>query len=227
MLNRIALSCLIASLSLQALGAPPGSEPTGATTRDGMPSPLSVRVNGIPLQVRTATVDMPAESLAEAILAAWRDAGNAGLRFDPSPDRTVLGRQIGAIHETITLLGGASAESTNVVHAANDTSISPSTLPSPPFQLPRGLKITRIAEFWASNKPIVTFTLASEISPAEAVERVRAVLIASQWIPTSRYDDGPTSAMIHAARGSQELVFSAYDRNYKTQAVLEIKGRAP
>ena len=218
------LSCL-AALSTQALAG--GNSLQGLPATLAQQEPMTVRVNGLTLQVRTARVDLPPESLADAILEAWRDAGNAGLRFDPDADRTVLGRQSGTVHETVTLLPAADPGATTVVHAENDSRQTPSTVPTPPFQLPRGLKVTRTVEDVSGSKPVKFFFMSSELRPAETAERLRAAVLNARWILTSRRSGIERSAMMTAARAGQEMTIVVADRAGETRVTLEITGHEP
>lgn len=225
MLKRHVLMTSLASMSLQAVAAVAGA--TALPSPLAQQAPLTVRVNGIAMQVRTARVDTPAESLAEAILKAWRDAGNAGLRFEPDEDRTILGRQRGPVHETVTLLPTDDPRSTTVVHAANDTRQTPSTAATPPFQLPRGLKVVQTIEALSGTTPTTTFILESELHPVETIERLRLAILEARWILTSRVNGIERSAMLTAARAKQELIVIASNRKGATRVTLELTGHAP
>lgn len=225
MLKRPLPITVFAAMSLQAVAAVAGAQ--GLPSMLTQQTPLTVRVNGLTMQVRTALVDTPAESLAEAILKAWRDAGNAGLRFEPDEERTVLGRQRGPVHETVTLLPTDDPRSTTVVHAANDSRQTPSTSPTPPFQLPRGLKVLQTVEELQGAMPSTTFIIESELQPAETIERLRIALLEARWILTSRVNGIERSVMLTAARAKQELIVVASSRKGSTRVTLEITGHAP
>lgn len=225
MLNRYLILSALASLSLQSAAF--------AAAGHGLPAnfwqqqPLTVRVNGLTMQLRTALVDSPVESLADAILAAWRDAGSAGLRFDPDGGRTVLGRQRGPIHETVTLIPAADPRSTSVLHAANDSRQTPASVPTPPFALPRGLKIVQTVEQLSNGKPLLIFQIESELRSMETVERLRAAILGARWMLTSRVDGIERSAVLTATRAKQELLAVVSDRRGSTHVTLEITGHAP
>jgi len=219
MLNPHVLFFFIAAVSLEATAAMPSAAELG--------DPLWVRVNGVALEVRSAVVGMPTENLADAILDAWRDAGHAGLRFSPSPDRTVLGRQKGSVHETLTLLPNDDPKSTTVIHAANDSRQTTSTIPAPPFKLPRGFRVIQTIEQMSRSIPIFTFRLESDVRPTETIERLRTALIEAQWLLTTRMSGIEESALLTARRGKQELIATANARSGSTAVIVEITGRAP
>jgi hypothetical protein len=225
MLKKNLLLVFLASASLQALAV--GAATHGLPTHLAAQPPLSVRVNGLTMQVRTALVDTPAESLADAILGAWRDAGNAGLRFESGEGRTVLGRQRGPVHETVTLLPTDDPRATTVVHAANDSRQTPSTSATPPFALPRGMRISRTIEQLDGTKPVLTFYLESELQLQETVERLRVAILEARWILTSRVNGIEKSAMLTAARAKQEMLVVVSNRQGRTRVTLEITGHAP
>jgi len=225
MLKQKLVMVFIASASMQALAVGAGTH--GLPTHLSAQPPLTVRVNGLTMQVRTALVDTPAESLADAILAAWRDAGNSGLRFQSGEGRTVLGRQRGPVHETVTLLPTDDPRATTVVHAANDSRQTPSTSATPPFALPRGMQISRTIEQMDGTKPVLTFYLESELQLQETMERLRAAILDARWILTSRVNGIENSAMLTAARAKQEMLVLVSNRKGSTRVTLEITGYAP
>lgn len=226
MLKHTFLMTCLTSLSLNALVAI-------AHANEGLPKlvsaqqPLLVRVNGLTMQVRTAVVDTPAESLADAILKAWRDAGNAGMRFDQDQERTVLGRQRGPVHETVTLLPADDPRATTVVHAANDSRQTPSTAATPPFALPRGLKVLQSIEQLSGATPVQIFQIQSELQVSETLERLRVAIIDARWVLTSRVNGIERSAMLTAARAKQELLVVVSNRTGQTKVTLEVTGHAP
>ena len=215
----------LASMSLQAITA--HADAYGLPAKLATQKPLTVRVNGLAMEVRSALVDSPPESLADAILEAWRDAGHAGLRFQTDPERTVLGRQRGPVHETVTLLPAEDPRTTTVVHASNDSRQTPSSVPAPPFTLPRGLKVMRTIEQVSRSRPEITFKISSELQPRETVERLRAALLDARWILTSRVTGIESSSILSAVRAKQEMTIIVADRDGETRVTLEITGHAP
>jgi len=191
--------------------------------------PMQFRVNGLSLDVRSALVAMPRESLVQAILAGWRDAGHQGLSFSPSEDRTVLGRQIGALHETLTLLSTDDPLRTAIVLATQDVRQVLGTAPPPPFGLPAGLRIIDTIEEINGNEPTVTYRMDSDLPTRESIERLRASLVSAAWTVDSRTLSGRGPSMMEASRGSQKLVATALvaSRGQPSRVVVQVTGRAP
>jgi hypothetical protein len=226
MLNNKRFIFRMATISLEAMlllatpafAVSPGSIPDS--------EPMRVRVNGIALDVRSKLVPLPPESLANAILAAWRDAGTAGLRFNPAAGRTVLGRQSGPVHETVTLLDTPDPDRTAVVHATQDLSQGVARLPSLPFVLPRGMRVVEAIEQLERNVPNTTFRLESSLNKLEAIERVRLALLESRWSITARMVSVDRTCMIEAERGTQKVMVLAIEGDSKNRLVVEVTGRA-
>lgn len=217
----MASASMDAMLLLSASGAATALTPATADS-----APARVRINGLSLDVRSTLIPMAAEPLAEAIIAAWRDAGIIGLRFDPGAGRTVLGRQSGPVHETVTLLRTSNPNKTAVVHATQDVRQGTTALPSPPFALPRGLQVIETIEQMDRGQPSNTFRIDSSLPKLEALERLRLALVASGWSVTARIISNERSCMLAAERGRQKLMILSVDDQSRVRFVVEVTGRA-
>lgn len=226
MLNHKRFIFWMATVSIEAvlLVATPAYAVAPGSNSDS--EPMRVRVNGIALNVRSKLVPLPPESLGDAILAAWRDAGTAGLRFHPAAGRTVLGRQSGPIHETVTLLDTPDPDRTAVVYATQDLSRGVAPLPSLPFVLPRGIRVVETIEQLERNVPSTTFRLESSLNKLEAIERVRLALVESRWSITARMVSVDRTCMIEAERGTQKVMVLAIEGDSKNRLVVTVTGRA-
>ena len=217
----------MATASLDAillLSAPGAAAALAAPTAD--PTPARVRINGLAFDVRSTLIPMAAEPLAQGIIAAWRDAGIVGLRFDPTVGRTVLGRQAGPVHETVTLLRTSNPNKTTVVHATQDVRQDASALPAPPFVLPRGLRVIETIEQMDRGKTYNTFRIDSSLPKLEGLERMRRALLASGWTVTGRIISDERSCMLSAERGSQKVLILSVDGHPQARFVIEVTGRA-
>jgi len=228
MLNSKRLINWLAALSLDAiLLATTATAATAASPQSLSASgPMRVRINGLAFEVRSTLVSQPSEALADAILGAWRDAGVTGLRFEPAAGRTVLGRQTGPVHETVTLLDTAKPRQTAVVHATQDLRQSAASVPAPPFALPRDIRVVETIEHLERDSPITTFRLETALSKLDGFERLRVALIASRWSVTTRLVSLDRASMLEAARGSQRVMILALDGSNKTTFVVSLTGRA-
>lgn len=229
MLIRNRLLLWMAALSMEAVfGA---ARPVAANTTDPAAfsdsEPMRMRINGLALAVRSAVVPLPRESIAQAVLAAWRDSGSEGLEFTPSDERTVLGRQIGPLHETLTLLKTHDPLRTAIVLATQDARQQLGTSPQPPFVMPRDMRIIETIEQIDGVGPGVTFRIDSSVSTRESIERLHSSMTSSGWISDSRTlsDKGPS--MLTGSRGSQQIMATALRGAEFTRVVVQVTGRAP
>lgn len=189
--------------------------------------PMLVKYNGLALNIRSAVVPVPRESLATTILDAWRAAGTEGLRFDADGDRVVLGRQAGPIHETLSLLRTDDPLSTAVVRALQDSRQALSTAPPPPFALPAGMKIIDTIEDYNGKKTSMTYRIDSDFSTRDSIERLRASITGARWEIKSRQLSDKGHSMITASRETDELSATAFNQEYTTRVVVNVTRRAP
>lgn len=198
----------------------------------GLPSlttsePMFMRYNGLALDIRSAVVPLPRESLANAILDAWRATGAEGLRFDSDGDRVVLGRQSGPLHETLSLLRTEDPLSTAVIRALQDSRQSISKAPPLPFTLPAGLKIIDTVEDYSGRHSSIMYRIDSELLARDAIEKLRVAILDARWEISARYlsDRGPSS--ITAAREAEKLVVTATDEDRVTRVLVHLDRRTP
>jgi hypothetical protein len=206
--------------------------PTFAVAASGLSplttsEPMFVKHNGLALNIRSAVVPIPRESLATTILDAWRAAGTEGMRFDTDGDRVVLGRQAGPLHETLSLLQTDDPLSTAVIRALQDSRQALSTAPPPPFNLPAGMKIINTIEDYNGKKTNVTYRIDSNFSTRDSIERLRVSITDARWEINFRQlsDKGPS--MITATREAEELSATALDQEATTRLVVSVTRRAP
>lgn len=181
--------------------------------------PMFMRVNGVALDVRSALVPIPRESLASAILDAWRVAGTEGRMFEASGDRLVLGRQTGPLHETLSLLRTDDPLMTAVVRALQDSRQILAAAPPPPFALPEGMRIIGTTEDLAGQRPSIIYRIDALSSPRDSLERIRLALVDAKWQLISRRinDNGPF--MLEATR-DQDAIFVTVSREERTTRVV-------
>lgn len=219
----------IATLSMEAVLAVPHSAHANNQTLMAFSAsePMRVRVNGLALAVRSAVVPLSRESIAEAVLAGWRDSGHEGMEFTPSDERTVLGRQIGALHETLTLLTTDDPLRTAVVLATQDGRQQLGASPPLPFALPRDMRLVRTIEEIRGMESGVTYTIDSTVPTRESIERVHAALTSAGWTTESRTLDDQGASMVSASRGTQKIMVTAFRGRQYFTVVVEVTGRAP
>ncbi len=201
----------------------PGSGLSSLTTSE----PMLVKYNGLALNIRSAVVPVPRESLATTILDAWRAAGTEGLQFDADGDRVVLGRQAGPIHETLSLLRTDDPLSTAVVRTLQDSRQVLSTAPPPPFALPAGMKIIDTIEDYNGKKANVTYRIDSNFSTRDSIERLRASMTDARWEIKFRQLSVKGHSMITASRETDELSATALNEEGATRILVTVTGRAP
>lgn len=206
--------------------------PTFAVAASGLSplttsEPMLVKYNGLALNIRSAVVPVPRESLATTILDAWRAAGTEGLRFDAEGDRVVLGRQAGPIHETLSLLRTDDPLSTAVVRALQDSRQVLSTAPPPPFALPAGMKIIDTIEDYNGKKTSVTYRIDSDFSTRDSIERLRASITDARWEIKFRQLSDKGHSMITASRETDELSATALNQEDTTRVIVSVTRRAP
>lgn len=220
-LARVSIQAALAVLAISTAHA-------GAIDAMQASEPMQFRVNGLALGVRSALVALPRQSLVEAILAGWRDAGHEGLSFSPSKDRTVLGRQIGPLHETLTLLSTDDPLRTAIVLATQDVRQVLDTAPPPPFALPAGMRIVDTIEEINEREPRVHYRIESSLTTRESIERLNSSLVAAAWTVSSRTLATKASSL-DASRGSQRIEAGAVDVGHgkPTSVLVWVIGRAP
>jgi len=220
--------CFVFALAAQvALMSPNFSVAASGLSPLTTSEPMLMKYNGLALNIRSAVVPIPRESLATTILDAWRATGTEGLRFDADDDRIVLGRQTGPIHETLSLLRTDDPLSTAVIRALQDSRQVLSTSPPPPFTMPAGMKIIDTIEDYNGKKTNVTYRIDSDFSTRESIERLRAAITDARWEVKSRELSDRGHSMMTAARETEELSATALKTDEATRVVVSVTRRAP
>ena len=104
---------------------------------------MRVRVNGIELAVRRAELEASRDAVARDVIALWTSQGSMQPTLVELPDRLVIGRQRGVIHETVSLRSLASSQRISIEYAAQDISATRRPRASLPFVAPTGTQIGR------------------------------------------------------------------------------------
>lgn len=171
-----------------------------------------VRVNGVPLALRSGELRGSPSTLAPALLAHWQAPGVGTPQVSVLGSRTVIGRQRGRLHETVTLRQAGPGR-TDVLIAVADLGAPARQLPRPPIALPVGQSSLLIVEQGDGRDAVRTFSFVSDRSPTAALSQWRRSLVAAGWRPytTPSMGVGPEAQVLWADRGRERIdaVFSA------------------
>jgi len=189
--------------------------------------PMLMRVNGLTLDVRSAVVPVERESLATAVLEAWRAAGTEGKRFDAEGDRLVLGRQTGPLHETLSLLRTPDPLATAVIRALQDSRQMLASGPPPPLPLPEDMRVVGTVESLTGQTPYIIHRLESRLRPRDAAEQLRAIAVNQQWEVEARRFNEDGSAMVRANRKGESMMINAFYLGEKTSITLMVEYATP
>lgn len=191
-----------------------------------------VRVNGVPLELRSGEFAVPRAALETAIAVRWQGAGGgppeaAISRSTMSDGQVVLGRQRGRLHETVTLRPIGPAR-TRVLVAANDLGAAPVTPARPPVRLPAGQRLLQVVEHGDGRAAPRTFTFASEDGPQVALLQWRRALTAAGWSLRSAgaAGAGPRTWSLWADRGRQRIDAAFSHGIDGARIVLQVSGDA-
>lgn len=191
-----------------------------------------LRVNGVPLEVRTGEFDIARPRLTAALTTRWATAGtpilhNGGPSIGVGASRTVLGRQRGRLHETVTL-SDAGVGRTRVLVAVSDLGVQPGASVRLPVGLPGGQRVLQVIEHGDARSAPRTFTLESTKEPQVAVSQWRRSLAAAGWSLRTVEPKAPgvQGWLLWADRGRERLdaVFSAGEDG--TRIVVQVSGDA-
>lgn len=193
---------------------------------------VSVRVNGVPLEMRIAELPVAPGRLATALTTKWRTTGDALSPVEVTRNtigggRIVIGRQRGRLHETVTLSEIARGR-TRVLVAVNDLGARTVANLRLPAALPAGQRVLQVIEHGAGPHSTRTLILASDKLPEVALTQWRRALTSAGWsartVPPAA--GGVRGWLLAADRGRERIdaVFSVGDDG--ARIVLEVSGDA-
>lgn len=187
----------------------------------------SVRVNGVPLKLRGGEFQVARAELAAALLARWQAAGPAAPQSVSAGPRTIVGRQRGRLHETVTLRD-AGAGRTQVLVVVSDLGARASRPPRLPAGLPTGQRVLQVVEHGVVRGAPRTFVLDSPKTPEVALRQWRRSLAETGWSHRVAAPPGvgPRRWSLAADRGRERLdaVFSPSEDG--ARIVLQVTGDA-
>jgi hypothetical protein len=185
----------------------------------------SVRVNGVPLELRRGELAATPSEISTAVLARWSARGTAVPQVAAIHGRIVIGRQRGRLHETVSL-GLAGPGRTSVLVAVSDLG---ARLPPParlPAGLPAGQRVLQVIETVGGRVTERAFTLESGRDPSVALAQWRRALAASGWSPRVAATGAGGGLVLWADRGRERLdaVFVAAPEG--ARIVIQVTGDA-
>jgi hypothetical protein len=238
----LATLCGVCGASGMAIGAGQIVHPSGrpaTSPQVAQPSATRwkterVRVNGVRLEVREATVPAEHALLSARLSALWR-VGEPGGAMQASglrpADATLIGRQRGDRHEVIRLQS-MTPGLTRVVVSSLDLSRAATRVPDLPIPPARGISVLTVIE---SDGPPgeTTFILQgprdASIAAPEWVDRLRI----AGWTTLRSYDGrrrvgGDEVGQVHwAHRGAEQLEVVVLRHGAATRWVVRVSRHAP
>lgn len=165
-----------------------------------------VRVDGVPLSIRSGEFEVTRPKLIEGLLARWAAPGAAAPIVTAGEGRTIVGRQRGALHEAVTLTDVGKAR-TRVIVTVRDLRIPASVPGRPPAGLPGGMRTLRVVEGLDGRSAARTFSIDHGKPPPQALERWRRSMALAGWqvrvmTPVGR---DPHRGLLWATRGGERL----------------------
>ena len=207
----------------------------------GMPVPSSaalewqvtrVRVNGVPLELRSRELAIPHPTLVAAVAARWQGKGRSGpnaavAHVAVAATHTVLGRQRGPLHETVTLRASGPGR-TRVLVAVTDLGAVPRTPARLPAGVPAGQRLLQVVEHGDGRSAPRTFTLESPKEPQVALSQWRRSLTAAGWSLRSAEPTGvgPRAWLLWADRGHERIDATFAAGPDGARIVLQVSGDA-
>lgn len=191
-----------------------------------------VRVNGVPLELRSRGFAVAQPALVTAVATRWQVAADgtrhpAMSRSDLSAGHTVFGRQRGRLHETVTLRATGPG-STQVLVAVNDLGAAVRRPARLPVRLPAGQRILQVVEHGFGRAAPRTFTLESDKDPQVALSQWRGALTAAGWSLRSADPAGAGSRawLLWADRGHERIDAAFSPGLDGARIVLQVSGDA-
>ncbi len=142
----------------------------------------SVHVNGVRLEVIPLAMHTSLSRASAELTTRWgaprvvRAAVRAG-----EPDRVMFARQVGSLHQTLTLRSARGSGHVDAIIAVQDLRLPPGRVPALPFPVPDGTRIVNVVQHGDSVDAPVTFTLASRLAPRETIARLGAATQRAGW----------------------------------------------
>ena len=203
----------------QLLGAAPRHSPEAAE--------FNFRVNGVPLHARAIRVSLPQPVLAAALLREWGDAAAGPSMHVETSRRTILGRQVGFLHETVTLKA-IDAQQTEVHMAVRDLRRPVAPQPRLPFGLPRSFALLSVVEQGAASVGAQTFSLAATGSVPSALKAVESALRAAGWSvsPAFRAQTQP-GAVLWASRADRQMQVVVVPAARGSTVIAQVSSHVP
>jgi hypothetical protein len=165
-----------------------------------------VRVDGVPLSIRSGDFSVARPRIAEGLLARWEGSGAAAPIITAGDGRTVIGRQRGPLHEAVTLTDVGPAR-TRIVVTVRDLRIRASAPARPPAGLPNGMRTLRVVEHLGRADGARTFSFDLDKPPSQALERWRRSMAITGWQVRVMDSVGrdPQLGVLWATRGRERL----------------------
>jgi hypothetical protein len=130
----------------------------------------SVHVNGVHLQVIPLAWNLSLSRASAELAARW---GTPRLVHSPDhagePDRVFFARQVGSLHQTLTLRSARGSSHVDAIIAVQDLRLPPGQIPVLPFPVPAGTRIVNVVQHGDAVDAPLTFTLASRLAPRETI----------------------------------------------------------
>lgn len=191
-----------------------------------------VRVNGTPLELRSGEFAIAQPALVTALVARWQGAGRDAPQAVVSQSasavgHTVLGRQRGSLHETVTLRASGPGR-TQVLVAVNDLRAVARTPARLPVALPAGQRLLQVVEHGDGRAAPRTFTLDSSKGPQVALSQWRRSLAAVGWSLRSAEPSaaGQRAWVLWADRGHERIDAAFSPGPDGARIVLQVSGDA-
>ena len=194
---------------------------------------MQLRVNGIDIAVRRAELDASPDTsrdaVARQVLTLWTSQGAMRPTLVELPDRIVIGRQRGVIHETVAVRSVANSQRIAIEYAAQDISATRRARTALPFVAPPGTQILQTVEFLDDPRGAREYVLHLRRTPGIAVHSLGAAMRASGWSIARRTisdRSGERAAMLFAERSSEQAELIARAEDDGVRIVLRVGGRA-
>jgi hypothetical protein len=192
---------------------------------------MHVRVNGVTLDVREATVAVEHSALSARLSALWR-VGEPGGAVQSLPPRhggaTVIGRQRDERHEVIRLQSMTSGL-TRILVSSIDLSRAAARVPDPPFPPIDGTKVLSVIEMDGPQRA-TTFILQGPREASSAVTVWADRLRAAGWTALRAYDGRRSGAgggqVQWARRGAEQLEAAVLRHGVGTRWVVRVSRHA-
>ena len=220
--SRSAARWLASVISLAVL--PASLVHAGSGGEAGGVSELEFRVNGVPLRARAIRVALPLEALVSALLREWADTAAGPPLHVVTSGRTILGRQVGFLHETVTLKT-VDAQHTEVHVAVRD--LRQPLLPSPrlPFAVPRGFAPLSIVEQGAEVGQAQTISLSARGPVQSSVAALVAALRAAEWSVSPAFRaQPPDGVVLWASRKAQQMQLVVVPSGRGSTVIAQVSG---